>query len=408
MSLKVKYYYFFRGTLATHVHFYKGWVDAARKRGLPVEMVTILSLRTWLDQRHLVKKYEAVDYFHILLALGGLFGHVLTFFFFAWACLCNDKVVVHLKKRSPGSFDFLKRLFPNKLRYIIELEGDFEAEKEYLLEHPYKAGFYDNFINDAKRQAVDLKAMIANSDHVFVVAPALKQLLIGRYPQLGLDSKISVIATGVDCERRFFSEELRTDFRKALGLEDKFVMIFIGNAYYSWQNVFRTIEIFKLVRNRLVRNAFLVLLIRQQDHCIVQEFIEELALAPDEYLLKQVPAEEITRYLNAADLGLLLRHEHLMNRVAAPGKFGEYVACGLPVMMTNGISNFSDMISDTDYAIVLDDMDDDNEIVVKIEPFLPCDNDKRAQISDWARRNVSIEAQADVYVETLRRTAGYD
>jgi len=373
-----------------------------------MEMVTVLSLDTWCKQRHLVRKYRSFDYFHILFGVNGLFARVVTLLFFVWALLFNDRVVFQLKKRSSGLFDFLKNLFPNKLRYIIELEGDFEAEKDYLLEHPYKPGFYDDFIQRTSQQAAALKERIRRCDHVLVMSPHFKQLLMSRYPDLELDAKISVISTGVDCERRFFSEKLRVDTRKALGLENKFVMIYIGNAYYSWQNVFRTIEVFKLVKNKIAQNAFLILLIRKQDHEIVREFIERLELVSDEYLLRYVTDEEITSYLNAADLGMLLRHEHLMNRVASPGKFGEYVACGLPVMMTRGISNFSDMVSNTDYAIVLADMDDDEEILRKIRPMLTYDKDKRVQISDWAKRNVSIEAYADAYVEVLHRIAGYD
>jgi hypothetical protein len=405
MQPKIKYYYFFRGTLETHVHFYKGWVDAARERGVPMEMVTVLPVTKWMRQRHLVKKYRAIEYFHVLVSIGKWSNQIVAFCFFVKALLSYDRVVVQLKKRSPALFSFLKKLFPGKLKYVIELEGDPKSESEYLLEHPYKPGFYDEKVQHAMQQAVTLRERIQKSDQVVVLSPHLKQLLISRYPDLPLDLKISVLSTGVDCGQRFFSRALRSEARAQLGLEDRFVMIFIGNAFYSWQNVFRTIEIFKLVKNHLAPHAFLILLIREQDHNIVREFIGELSIPSDSHLLQCVPSEEVTRYLNAADLGTLLRHNHLMNRVASPGKFGDYVACGLPLLMTKGISSYSKMIEKTGYAIILEDMDDDEEILRQIQPFITDDENRREKISEWAKQNVSVESNAEAYVATLRKVA---
>lgn len=370
-----------------------------------MEMVTVLSVATWIRQRHLVKKYGAIEYFHVLVSMGKWSNQIVAFCFFVKALLSYDRVVVQLKKRSSGLFDLLKRLFPRKLKYVIELEGDPKSESEYLLEHPYKQGLYDDIVQRATQQAAALKGRLHKSDHVIVLSPHFKQLLINRYPELPLDSKISVLSTGVDCNQRFFSRTLRREARAQLGLEGRFVMIFIGNAFYSWQNVFRTIEIFKLVKERLAPHAFLILLIREQDHNIVREFIGELSIPSDSYLLQCVPPREVTRYLNAADLGILLRHEHLMNRVASPGKFGDYVACGLPVLMTKGISHYSELIGDTGYAIILEDMDDDEEVLRQIQSFITDDEERRGEIGKWAEKNVSVEYNAEVYVETLRKIA---
>lgn len=401
MSKETRYFYFFRGDLRTHVHFYKGWVDVARKNGLPVELITILPLPTYLKQWRLVSKYKVIDYFHIICGIPRM-GSLVTFIYFFFALSFNNKFVIHLRKRSPTPFDLLKKIFGNKLKYVIELEGDYESERNYLMEHPYKYGFYEECIESMEKQIPLLRKRLQNADHISVVAPRFKEELITRYSDLDLTHKISVIPTGVDSEKCYFSEEIRNRYRKKLRLEGKFVMIYIGSAYYSWQNVFRTIEIFKLVRDRIAENAFLILLIRQQDHCIVEEFIEQLSLSNEDFILTQVGHKEIPKFLNASDIGVLLRHKHIMNKVAAPGKFGEYAACGLPILMTDGIANFSAELSKTDYGIVLRDMDNDDEIINKIVPFLRNDKKKREEISEWARNKFSTETYAQTYVDLLR------
>lgn len=401
MTKETRYFYFFRGTLDTHVHFYKGWVDVARKHGLPMELVTILSLSTYLKQSRLVSKCKVINYFHIICGIPKM-NSLATLIYFFFMLLFNKKVIVHLRKRSPTPFDFLKKIFGNKLEYIIELEGDYESERDYLINHPYKDSFYATNIEGLEKQISLLRKRLENADRVLVVAPKLKEVLIERYPHLNLEQKAGAIRTGVDCEKCYFSEQIRNEYRKKLKLENKFVMIYIGNAYYSWQNVLRTIEIFKLIKKQVTENAFLILLIRQQDHSIVKEFIEQLNPSDDEYILTQVDHEEIPKYLNASDIGMLLRHKHMMNEVASPGKFDEYVACGLPVLMTEGISNFSEKLSKTDYGIVLRDMDDDDEIVRKIGPFLEYDKQKRVKISEWAKRKFSTHAYSSLYVSFLR------
>jgi glycosyltransferase involved in cell wall biosynthesis len=39
------------------------------------------------------------------------------------------------------------------------------------------------------------------------------------------------------------------------------------------------------------------------------------------------------------DLGLLLRDAHPVNRVASPVKFAEYLACGVPVLISPGVGD---------------------------------------------------------------------
>jgi len=318
--------------------------------------------------------------------------------------LLNKKVVVHLRKRSPAPFNFLKKIFDNRLRYIIELEGDYQSERDYLIEHPFKEGFYNGHIKDMTKEISRLKQRLENADHILAVAPKLKDVLVGRYPESNLQQKIDVIPTGVDCEKCYFSQEKRGKKRKSLGIENQaFVMIYIGNAYYSWQNVFRTIEIFKLIKEKVAKKAFLILLVRQQDHAIVKEFLDTLNIPSNNYILTQVRHDEIPEYLNASDMGVLLRHKHIMNEVASPGKFGDYTACGLPVLMTEGIATFSEQLTKTDYGIVLKDMDDDEEIIQRITPFIEYDKEKKAEISQWAHNNFSTATHSHTYVNVLSK-----
>ncbi|MEE3328829.1 MAG: hypothetical protein VX252_15935, partial [Myxococcota bacterium] len=51
---------------------------------------------------------------------------------------------------------------------------------------------------------------------------------------------------------------------------------------------------------------------------------------------------------------LLLREVHPVNQVSSPTKFGEYLASGVPVIATNGISDFSAWILEHEVGFTLD------------------------------------------------------
>jgi glycosyltransferase involved in cell wall biosynthesis len=56
------------------------------------------------------------------------------------------------------------------------------------------------------------------------------------------------------------------------------------------------------------------------------------------------PPSEVPEYLLAGNFGLLIREQSVTNEVASPVKFAEYLACGLPVIISRGIGDYSDFV----------------------------------------------------------------
>jgi len=64
----------------------------------------------------------------------------------------------------------------------------------------------------------------------------------------------------------------------------------------------------------------------------------------DRTLTKWVKPAEVRNILLAADHGILLREKSVTNQVASPVKFAEYLSCGLQVIISEGIGDFSDFV----------------------------------------------------------------
>ncbi len=71
-------------------------------------------------------------------------------------------------------------------------------------------------------------------------------------------------------------------------------------------------------------------------------------------VLRCVQHGEVQHYLALADLGLLLRDRNTVNRVASPVKFAEYLACGLPVLVSPGVGDVPDIVRREQVGYILE------------------------------------------------------
>ncbi len=55
---KIKFIYFFRSDLTSHVDIYKSWLDVA-KDDIDISMVTVLDYSTYKNQKNLVLHYRS-------------------------------------------------------------------------------------------------------------------------------------------------------------------------------------------------------------------------------------------------------------------------------------------------------------------------------------------------------------
>lgn len=397
MNSKQKYFYFFPSNLEKHFNFYSAWVREARKLGLPIKLLTTIKLNVLIKERKKIKKLIDENHLIILPKIPFLENTVLLIYL-TIQILTNKKVVIHVRKRDPRPLRLLK-LLSKKLKISIELEGDAEAEKDYLIKHPYKEGFYYEQIKSYNSEIKIIKDKLQNADAIFCVTKALQELISNRYEIL--EDNITVLPTGVDSDIFYYNIETRNKIRNKLQIEDKFVMVFSGSAFYSWQNINKTLRYYKIIKD-IEPSTLLILLIRESDHYIVNDFIQKNHISKDEIVLKSVSNKDVNDYLNAADLGILLRDNHLMNKVAFPGKLGEYLAAGLPVLTTVGIGEISKIIEKNKMGIVLEDINSESELV---EKFLSFKTKKvnRDFLSSWARTNLSNQSKVYRFVNTLKQ-----
>lgn len=178
--------------------------------------------------------------------------------------------------------------------------------------------------------------VIRESDFIFCVSRKFKEYLVRLY-RVSPD-KIAVVPSLVDSKSFFFDPEVRARKREELGIEKRIVFVYSGSIV-KWQLPGVTVEVFKKIK-RMIPEAFLLFLANNLSRA--RKYFN--GMDGKDYLLISVPHREVPAYLNAADIGIILREKSLVNRVASPIKFGEYLCCGLPVIMTPGIGDTEEII----------------------------------------------------------------
>ncbi len=173
--------------------------------------------------------------------------------------------------------------------------------------------------------------------------------------QLTGRSDMVVIPSCVDENRFSFDSSARSELRAVLGLDETSILLCYSGGTSAWQRIGDIVSLLKQVCLADPRCRALFLTTGQEE---VSRLLNEEQFPEGRAFVLGAPHNEVHRYLSAADLGIIMRHDTTVNNVASPVKVGEYLACGLPVILTRGIGDYSNMLPAASVGMLLDETAD--------------------------------------------------
>ncbi|MDY6933071.1 MAG: hypothetical protein SVZ03_02460 [Spirochaetota bacterium] len=203
------------------------------------------------------------------------------------------------------------------------------------------------------------KKCVLESDICLMVSNALKKNIFHRYGDI---DKTYIIPSIGRSDIFSYDSNIRECVRDKLGLSDKFVIGYSGSMH-SWQRVDKAFELFEIVQS--FRNDA-VLLILTKDI----EKAHELYGKNANSIIMSIEYEDLGRYVQCFDLGVLLRDKILLNKVSSPTKFSEYILCGVPVFVSTGIGDLEDIVTNMKLGVCVENFDDRSEFEREIKKFL--------------------------------------
>lgn len=244
---------------------------------------------------------------------------------FLAACFLRTSVI-HAHGQEAATIALkVKKLAP-KLKVIFDAHGVAPEEYELGCDNPSQEQY----------KALNLEEAPAflNSDAVICVSESMRSHYGEKH---GFRLENTVV---VPCATRIvksWSDERRENVREKLGIKDKLVFVYAGS-FRNYQLAPEMVNLFKTVRQAIPEAFFLIL----TGH--VEEFraaADHAQVDPRDYCIRNVDHEEVFTLLSGCDVGLLLRSDHIVNKVSSPTKFAEYCACGVPVLITPFVGDYS-------------------------------------------------------------------
>jgi glycosyltransferase involved in cell wall biosynthesis len=178
------------------------------------------------------------------------------------------------------------------------------------------------------------------ADFLITVSEKYKELLIEK-DKLE-DSKVYTIPCYTDLEKFKFSVTTREEIRKQLAIQPKEIVgIYVGkfgDIYYDTE----AFQIFKIAFETIPQ--FKLIILTGDKHEAIQLKLKMVGVDLSKVIIKTVLHNEVNNYLCAADFGFATIKPAPSKRYCSPVKMGEYWACGLAVLLTQGIGDDSKII----------------------------------------------------------------
>lgn len=191
-----------------------------------------------------------------------------------------------------------------------------------------------------------------SADGFVVLTESAKKTL---FPN-GLSGKpVEVIPCCVSAER-IAARSDRDAVRKELGLSDRTVFVYIG----ALGGCYLTREMAELlaVARESDPRVYALVLTQSPTAPMVAE-LERFGFTTDDSRVMRVTADDVPRFLGAADVSLSILRPSYARIASSPTKFAECLAAGLPVISTAGIGDLDAHIEEGRVGVVLRGLDRD-------------------------------------------------
>jgi glycosyltransferase involved in cell wall biosynthesis len=188
-----------------------------------------------------------------------------------------------------------------------------------------------------------------------------------------------------------YDEELMLVKKKDLQLDDKFVFVYTGNSHY-YQYLEGIVKFFSQFLQKNKDSFFII--ITEHDTSAFVSLLNKHNIPRSSYSLASLPQEKISDLQQAADMGFLLREDLPLNHHSFPTKFAEYLASGVPVLMTPYIHSISPMVAENGLGEVIKIKDDYSAEIEQIYSKYKGNLEIKKHCSDFAQSELMWQNKA--------------
>jgi glycosyltransferase involved in cell wall biosynthesis len=255
--------------------------------------------------------------------------------------------MVHARGHIPATIALgLKRRFGTKM--IFDLRG-LMAEEYVDAEHWREGGLPYRMTKAAERR------ILAATDGIVTLTERIWPIIKEWQGLRGRAVHHEVIPCCVDLSLFKFSDADRERRRKELGLSDQFTVVYSGSLD-GWYLTEKMVDFFAALRKGNQDAHLLWLTNGSPDR--VRELMRSRHVETKNFSVLSVAAADVPSYLAAADAGLSFIKPCISKMASSPTKNGEYLACGLPLVINAGVGDSDALIDDWTAGVLIEEFTD--------------------------------------------------
>lgn len=298
-----------------------------KKNNINIRLISFVSIRFYFSEKRKIKKYYnptlVIPIFFMLKYWS--FSRFILFF------LLYKSQIVFCRGIFSANLALISKR--KKCKIIYDGRGAINAEQnEY--------GVYNNTGLENKIQTLEKRAVL-NTDYRISVSTKLLKYWQNEY---GYNTNNHVIIPSCSSKKLTFKNNL-VDF----SFSKKDIIIVFSGSTSKWHSFSIMISHFEIF---LKKNKNVKVLILSKLNNLISDLQSRY---PNRVIVKWVPPENISSLLSLADYGYVFREQSVTNQVASPVKVAEYLSCGLKVLISKNLGDYSEIIEKNDLGLVIRD-----------------------------------------------------
>ena len=225
------------------------------------------------------------------------------------------------------------------LRKIIKFKWIFDMRGLFAEEHIGHGNWREGGVKFRSVKLME-KLCLLNADSIILLTHRQKDF-ISKLPFLRNKNKpVEVIPCCVDLKKFSLAVEKNQNLVDELGLQRKFVLIYLGSLGTCYL-LSEMIDYF-LYLGEKINNAFFLFITHSDKELIVSK-ANEKGLRSDSFKVIASPFEQVPALLSCGDAGIYFINSY-RKLGSSPIKTGEYLACGLPLIINSGIGDSENIV----------------------------------------------------------------
>ena len=265
-----------------------------------------------------------------------------------------------------GSMAYLLSITYRLKMYLYQYEMHSEFLKDYEIWNEKDISF--KILNYLERKS----AQKAN-----VIATGTSHMVDRLSNKKGVSAQLFRLPSCID--DLHFVWDSKLSLKSKIGFDRNLVILYVG----KFGGIYYTEEVFQLFKSFLKKSMDTrFLIVTPQDHGEIAFYFDRYDIPRTHYHITSAEHQEVRKYINSADIGLVTVAPLPSQKYRSPIKVGEYLCCGLPYLVCRGVSEDDIVAEEYDVGVVLEDFTEEslNKAYPKILSIL--NQDKR----DLAKR----------------------